>query len=298
MEIRPYNAGDWITKRGTAIKRKQIYRKGVPNVKHWRFFTLTTCHQDHPLDEYLEASKHMKYFLFQLKEYLGVQNARWFWKKEFHQTTYIHWHLGFEFKKKLTEEQMMRISQLWSLGRVHVRMLSDIDYALKYSTKEAGDVPEWFSNHYSKNSSTGKPETFGNVRFWQTSIGEARFYTGTPTPLPEEKKPKNSSRVPFTFSQRLAMSLNTALVVATDLRGRYRKGKVINFHNLSKLNGEVSLEAVFGYASPTDRGFLTTLEKLKQHTNEHHKLKTLCHKHNRSPRLALIQQGLTPRPIH
>jgi hypothetical protein len=270
IHVRRYLAPNWFTAAGVAKKRKLIEAKGMPNLQGWRFITLTMSRNlfDNPLQAYLAGSDHMRRFLHECRKgSLWRVDALWCWKFEFQKDGWPHWHLLVERKNKMTHDELLSISRLWSFGRTNVEMVNqkEFRYDFKYAFKPVvmdndhletnltnADcmAPAWFLDYHSTKTvlvvdydlvgvgstrAVEKPCTFSRVRFWQTSRG---FYTGIP-PEPSPAAEPISSFHPRTVRTVLDASQSTVQVVARSSDGEYLKsttvtilGGIDNFWNL------------------------------------------------------------------
>lgn len=256
-----------------------IFSKGIPCVKNWRFITLTTNHYAPPEVEYLEGKEQLRRFTSALFHMFGYK-ARWCWKMEFHEDGYAHWHMIFDYQKKLTYDQMQDISDAWGLGRVNVKRAYDTLYLFKYALK-GQDPPEWFCEYYMVPQDKARPVTMSGVRFFQASMGENRFYTGKPTPPPTVQEAM-FCRVPETVSDAMERRKNCVQVVATDSSGQYLKSKLLAVGDISKFRGEIADALLTGDAVLVRRGFLLSPYLLEQNIKKKHKLCQIKKLHKRN----------------
>jgi len=171
------------------MKRAEIENKGVPEMRDWRMITLTLdpARFAGPKEGYEAGRDQMRRFLYVLREHFG--NASWCWKMEFHKSGWVHWHLCYGYRKKMTEAELRLVEIMWGLGRTNVQRIRSwtFAYLFKYIGKAAyrgGDgssVPSWFQDHAVPGTPSvegkggSRPGSYARARFWQTSRG---FYTG------------------------------------------------------------------------------------------------------------------------
>lgn len=259
VEIRKYYAANWWSVSGVAANLKRILRKGIPNLKDWRFITLTIDPKmfDTEVQGYLAGRENMRRFIFKLRKALNVPAAKWAWKFEFQSNGQAHWHIYFEYKTKIDGALL---NKLWGLGRTNVKRCDakSIHYAFKYAFKpsmrsisreDAYDellndetpvpLPKWFLDWRGLRVITKKwictetgekmsekvqaPDTFGRVRFWQTCKG---FYTGDPAPKKEVKE-TFSSLFPRTLRAVASEGVNKVQLIARSCDASYRKSAVV-----------------------------------------------------------------------
>lgn len=262
MEIRHYSPPSWFEPAGLRAKMALICAKGLPDVKGWRFITLTTSRDLPPAEAYLYAKSRMRNFIGSLRELLGCPDARFCWKLEFHSDGFAHWHMIFECKRKLTVDELRIISELWGLGRTNVKMASDVFYLFKYALK-GQKPPDWFLDFYEESSAGERPLTFSGVRFWQVSTGKTRFYTGKPTPVPSVEP--QSCRLPFTVRELLQSRAAKFIFVSTDKFGRYLVSRVLPVDSVDTFIRSIGHCLFSGEAIKIPRGYLCPYEKFHSH---------------------------------
>lgn len=300
MKVERYVKPDWFSREGVALKRAALERKGIPDMKNWRFFTLTLdpSRFDSETEGYLAGKDRMRRFLAELKNLLGVGNVPWCWKMEFHANGWVHWHLCFCYKRKLTEGQMRVITSIWGLGMVNCKRIVNgtLDYLFKYVSKavfvrdegqghDSPPVPEWFLDYLVVPAEGKKAATFSRARFWQASEG---FYTNPPEGLvkPSQKK---SSLIPYTLREMIGIWSKTFVLKALDeSTNEVTSCTMASRFTWSEINLYLSRLCELGEAAAHDiRSFICgnkTLEIICLHKK---RLKELAH-HHRADSLALI----------
>lgn len=288
MVIQRIKGPNWHSAEGVELKRAQIRKKGVPDMRNWRLITLTMDQGrfDGPEEAYLKGKDNLRRFLNSLRDLLGVKSARWCWKLEFQRNGWPHWHLAFDYRTKLTETELKTIEVIWGLGITNVKRIQNgsFEYLFKYVTKEsfAGDddelLPDWFLDYLKERESDGKPVTFHRVRFWQTSKG---FYTGDNLQAAREKKEPATCRVPLTVRQALEIRGRTVRVIAQDEFGRLCRSTQITLKRAWKgsvepLLARLCLTGLAAAPGPT------------AYICGHPLINTLCQKHDRKKLLRLL----------
>lgn len=170
VELTPYFVPNFWTERNAAAKRRQMKRRGMPELEGGRFITVTvkrtqeredgTTYLLSPEEAYELGKERLRRFIFRLKRKYRIR--RWFWKMELHQPDefgeqYAHWHFWFDYGGHIPGEEL---TQAWGLGRTDIRRVrrKEWDYLFKYMCKEAGELPEWLASKT-------------KVRLFQTSMG-------------------------------------------------------------------------------------------------------------------------------
>lgn len=147
MELRPYAPPSFWTTQGAWAKRRQLERKGFPEVRDWRFVTLTFDPKEYPdpFFAWMLGKRHLRQFVYLLKKRYKIK--RWCWKLEFHEPdecgrVYPHWHLLFDYKKRIDKDEL---AQLWGKGRTQIKRIDGegFEYLFKYATKAIDCIPDW-----------------------------------------------------------------------------------------------------------------------------------------------------------
>lgn len=279
---------------------KQIESKGLPDMTNWRFITLTIDPKIYPdpCAVYVEATKHLRRFRSRLAKLLDVDpsGVKWAWKLEFQRNGYPHWHLLYEYKDKLTYEELQLLDELWKFGSTNVKRVEDetFYYLFKYMLKPAHKVglenddedrdeltrfaPGWFLDHYQivkviveydtpDGAHVSEPhyerQTFARARFWQTSKG---FYTGISPKV--EKKERVSCQIPYTVRQKVERILTLAQLRARDHHGRFKKSKVVQLEGQFKeVFPKLKSLILRGKACSFQEGLLVEINELDKHSN-------------------------------
>ena len=228
--VKEYAASNWFTQAGVARKRKEIVKRGLPNVEGCLFMTLTIDPgHGSPKDTYEQGKDRLRRFLAKLR---GLLNCKfpWAWKLEFNRIEYAHWHLIIKTRRRIPKSQLVLLNYMWGLGRVNVKKItsSDFDYLFKYVSKVSFDnvdretgisLPSWVLDYIRHDED--RPRT--RIRFWQTGGG---FYENPPAET-VEKKPKKYSLIPHTLRIVIGIWARKATVVVENSHGRIIASKQI-----------------------------------------------------------------------
>lgn len=211
-EYLPYTVPNFWTERNSAAKRRQLEKRGMPDLKGGVFVTLTVDHTDLDEEEAYEAGKdQIRRFLSTLRRTYSIR--RWFWKMEFHQPDeagrqFVHWHMWMDYGGYIPGE---RLTKAWKLGRTDIRKVRSREwkYLFKYMVKQAGDLPAWMAARK-------------QVRLFQTSMG---FFSGdgnatapdTPSPrqIDNDERQNNGSQTMDTIGERVLRWTRCAVVRST-----------------------------------------------------------------------------------
>ena len=230
IELMPYTVPNFWTERNSAAKRRQMERRGMPELEGGRFVTVTIDRrtQRTPSGSIMELTEEEAYalgkdrlrrFIANLKRRYKIR--RWFWKMELHKPDelgrqYPHWHFWFDYGGHIPGEQL---TKAWSLGRTDIRRVNrqEWKYLFKYMCKQAGDLPDWL---------TSKTK----VRLFQTSMG---FFAGndatddeTPSPRQsdgnEAETQNDSMRYTDTIGERIVRWTRCVVARSTSSDGTFR----------------------------------------------------------------------------
>lgn len=236
IHVRFNETANWFTPSGVWKKRRNLKKKGLPDMKGRRFITVSVDPSQFdycPLTAYLAGKEHMRRFLEAGRVAgLWTRGCWWAWKLEFQRNGWPHWHLIIDRVAKFSESEMAKINDIWAMGRTNCRRISKsrFGYQFKYAFKgvfqETDDgeqvsicVPQWFLDYYQPSIEGKKPSSFARCRFWQTSKG---FYTGPVEQTPEPTEPSSSFLV-RPVSQVLEDRNLTVVVFARNAQGKYIK---------------------------------------------------------------------------
>jgi len=239
MLVARHRQASWFHAEGASIKRAEIERKGVPKMRDWRMITLTLDPSKFagPKEGYEAGRDQMRRFLYSLREYFG--RANWCWKMEFHRSGWVHWHVCFGYRRRMSESELRLVEVMWGLGRTNVQRIRSWSFAylFKYISKAAyrgGDgasVPSWFQDHASPGVPSDAegvggslPGSYARARFWQTSKG---FYTGKKKPVPPPMPP-TFNLLSFPVRQVLEEAARRVRVFARSPAGAILKSCVIS----------------------------------------------------------------------
>lgn len=290
MEVRRYEPPNWFTPAGLRRKRRQIEAKGIPNLRNWRFITVTVdpAFFESELDSYLVAKDQLRRFAESIHQKFG-RDVVYCWKLEFQKNGYPHWHFAVSITRKLSFNEMRFLSEAWGLGRVNVRRIEgeSLDYFFKYvfkNPRQAGlALPDWFLDYHRPATAEGKPASFERVRFWQASRG---FYTGKVAGRVESGE-KQSCLVPRPVRERVERAERLLIVIARNRKGGYLRAQVTEFsQTVGKVLNELNLYFLGGFAwSPGVLRYVVQASTLKP-----------LLKCPNNPILQLDRQRLRPRP--
>lgn len=213
-ELLPYYSESWFTAEGSRLKERRLRRRGVPNLKNWRFVTLTVADRSiTPREAYEKGKGRLRRFLAHFREAVG--HFRWLWKLEFHhdEDGYAHWHLLIEYKQRIPTEFFPTIEKWWNLGRINIKRVKgeDIRYVFKYVAKGLEDLPDWVRCFK------------GRMRVFQTSPG---FFDEKTQRKAREKNPPRLCMVPVSLVTRFAWDARKAIACVVDQKGR-RQTRVV-----------------------------------------------------------------------
>jgi hypothetical protein len=226
VKVRNYSPASWLTPEGAKKKQNLLFRKGFPNIRNWRFLTMTVDRErfnNDPEAAYDYITKNMRFFFRKLREIEG-KDFRYCWKLEFHPDSpdWPHWHAIVEVKKKIDVHAWRNA---WGFGRFQVQRANKKaqSYLTKYITKGM-DLPEWVLDRE-------------RIRFFQTSKDFYDNYRQWNQKKCRQKQSKNSKQgqcVKTTIRQRLENWSRTLSV-------SYQLSVV----DLGKLKSSASLPEVF-----------------------------------------------------
>jgi len=140
-----YYRESWFTCEGARLKARRLKARGLPNLKDWRFLTLTVEDRSvPPLTVYLRGKDRLRRFTAHWRETLG-RDVRWLWKLELHEDGYPHWHMLLDYCQKIPSDFFELVSSWWGLGRVNCRRVraASMHYVFKYVCKGGQSVPDW-----------------------------------------------------------------------------------------------------------------------------------------------------------
>lgn len=251
LHVRRQCQPSWTTPAGVRAKLRQLEAKGLPDMCGWRFITLTIDPElfgNDPETAFLVCSPQVRRFIEAGKRAgLWDRGVKWARKLEFQSNGWAHWHIPLARKEKFTHGELAVIRKLWKFGRTNVRRISGglEGYSFKYVFKgvyQEGDerrfcLPDWFLDYLGvklvdvrwKDAETGremlernveKPDTFGRVRFWQTSPG---FYVNSSDDDDDHKEVKDpvTGCVPVVVSALVDEQGRKVIACARDGSGRY-----------------------------------------------------------------------------
>lgn len=256
VEIKYAAQANWFTNHGVYMKQELLRREGFPMPTNWFMDTLTVNPDlfDGPLDAYEYCKPKISRLMTNISDRLfawgyfkEASHCVYWYKLEFQENEYPHWHVFFNQLTRLTKDQLSELRLLWKFGRSRFDHLDKTaHYAFKYAFKapfkkfdesnmhEA--VPPWFADMVGIKE--GKPYTFDRARFFQRSknfllnhrawlIAEGKSPTKYKVIEPREVKPSQSCSVPITVREKLRVTLSKAQIIAKDINGKYLKSYTI-----------------------------------------------------------------------
>lgn len=170
----------WFTPAGAAAKARRLEKRGLPDMRNWRFTTLTIADRTRtPAEAHAIGSDRVRRFFARLRVMVGHE-FKWMWKLEIHEDGYPHWHVLWQHTARLPENLLKEITQAWGLGRCDTRRVVDekMIYMWKYAAKSIETTPDWIL-HAKK-----------MIRVLQTSRG----FFSTPRPVPASPLPAGRER--------------------------------------------------------------------------------------------------------
>lgn len=280
IQIRPYNAPNWVTERGVKLKQKEIERKGLPVFKHCLFLTLTVPDSaSSPKKAYEVGKERLRRFLARFRKALG-RDFPWAWKLEFQENGYPHWHVIIGYRKRIPwlvfRDVAKSITEWWGLGVTNIQRLrqKDFGYLFKYVSKiassdgdeEAGvTLPAWVLD-YKTIRKDGRPSA--GIRFWQTGGG---FYSNTKPSKPKQKTEKKSSRVPYTLREQLRLWMRKGVAYRKDEQGNFKACRYFYFkHEFGRAAQEIITQTIIGQTTPVPNAnvFKCRLTQLRKEVSE------------------------------
>lgn len=145
IEVSPYIPANWYTPEGANKKFNLLKKKGLPQFQDWRFITLTVDQLKFKNSQsaYCHIKKNFRYFIRDLKSYLGIKTLRWISKLEFQQNGFVHWHMLIDYRKPI---DVSMLAEIWGYGLVHIARNKerDMPYTFKYISKSVDGLPKWF----------------------------------------------------------------------------------------------------------------------------------------------------------
>lgn len=144
-KVYPYTPATWFTVLGAWKLRKQYEKRGIPDIRNWRFVTLTLAQANYPDAEtaFDDGNDRFRHFFEEVRKRYG--KFRWFKKLEFHKSGHAHWHVLMSIT---TPVDLDFFRKAWGKGRVEVQRVRKsgvgkvLDYCFKYAIK-AVDAPDW-----------------------------------------------------------------------------------------------------------------------------------------------------------
>lgn len=146
IEVTPYRPASWFTPEGAAKKLSAMEKKGLPSFRNWRFITLTVDQKQFSSAQgaYEYIKPRMRYFMRDLRAYLGKGKLRYCWKLEFQENGWPHYHMLLDYHDKIDHSDLL---SMWGHGFVHLSRVrgARLPYQFKYVCKEVGELPSWFT---------------------------------------------------------------------------------------------------------------------------------------------------------
>ena len=240
FELHPYYRESWFTAAGASLKLRRLQRAGIPDMSNWRFITVTTADRSiSPQESYRRGNERMRRFLAKFREcvvskvevqgplqrgrsgplYVKVY-PRWCWKLEFHDSQdedgYPHWHIAFEYTKRIPPEMFPDIEKWWGLGRINIERIKgqQLRYLFKYMAKGTDELPMWVQ-HFK-----------GRMRVFQACAG---FWTKKKPRVVSEKKEPLTCERKICILERDTWDSKKGIIISRDER-RGDRMTVVRLH--------------------------------------------------------------------
>ncbi len=211
--VKMYSAKCWYDEVGS-LKNYSIYQKrGLPNIRGWKFITLTIDPSKYYDEEHCfeVGNRHFRQFLYLLR--LEYGDFEFMKKIEFHKSGYVHWHLIVSIRQKV---DIPFVRKIWGKGRIDVEKVrrkyaqGAIDYLFKYACK-AQDLPEWVL----------KRKTFRFVSF------SKNFFTGEkPSPTPSKRPSQGKAKPPKKTIGEIIENWKRSVIIGYKQKGKFLYNRV------------------------------------------------------------------------
>lgn len=325
VEVRFAAYPNWFTDYGVYQKQKILKSEGFPMPSNWMMITLTV-NQDwfvNELDAYLylkpKITRYMKFVAEKLHEWGYFEEAEhcvnW-WKFEFQENGWPHWHVFTNLMQRVTEDQLACLRKKWKWGRIEYKQCdSHGNYAFKYAFKApmkkfSGEglknaVPEWFAKYYEVvektvtiededgNRTTQKtmvPQSFDRVRFFQRSKNFLANYSAWLVSqgkephdykvfAPRKKQKPKSCHFPRPVEVVLDEKLKKVQIIARTESGRYIKSTTVRLVKTFEAFGQFLNEGTLRgdvVSIKPNHYFIDKLPREFAHLSDNHKLSTKC----------------------
>lgn len=196
----------WFTCEGARLKARRLRARGIPDLKNWRFITLTVDDRSaSPLTVYLRGKEKLRRFTASWRECLG-RKVEWLWKLELHEDGYPHWHMLIDYLEKIPRDFFEEVQSWWGLGRINVRRVrrDSLHYIFKYICKGGQSIPDWVLDYK------------GVIRCVQGSSG---FFTAEDNRTYFSSEP-TKCRVPVTLRRNLEWDTRRAILIEHSMTGQ------------------------------------------------------------------------------
>lgn len=142
LTLAAYCPANFFTGIGAWKKRRDLRRRGLPDLKDAKLLTLTVdpkCYP-HPADAFEKGRNHLPTFMYRLRQELG-EHVEYLWRLEFHRNGYPHWHVLIVYKPKIDPDLLRKH---WGKGLIDIRRADGkaVGYLFDYISKK-NDLPEW-----------------------------------------------------------------------------------------------------------------------------------------------------------
>ena len=280
--VRTYDSPNWLTVQGVAAKRRQIEKKGIPDLTWCKFLTLTIDPDKFagPCEAYLKAKARLREFVRKaIAAGIFPEGCAGFWKLEFHESGWPHWHMVVMHRPMWTVEQLRALDELWGNGWVNVEAIKDNQfwYLWKYCFKPPVSedqrdpsgvlrVPDWFADYYQPATDGKPPQSFARVRFFQT-FGD--FYTGVETIIPPDPAPPKFSFVPRPVRDVHNEAKGKVQLISRKSNGRYLSSVVVALTSWQAFSVSASWDTLSGLSYPLGLGqFVARVELVSKHLKQ------------------------------
>ncbi|MBN86216.1 MAG: hypothetical protein CL885_01700 [Dehalococcoidia bacterium] len=145
LTVTAYEPSNWFTPSGAKKKLKELQNKGMPSLKHWHMITLTVdpLQFSDPQEAYEYIKPRLRKWVYLVRQHHNQKNNPYFWKLEFQQNGWPHWHLCF-YHGKGRKLDVDFIERTWKFGATNCRYnKTDTDYLFKYVSKVGQELPNW-----------------------------------------------------------------------------------------------------------------------------------------------------------
>lgn len=245
----------WFTCEGARLKARRLQAKGIPDLRNWRFITLTVDDRESsPLEVYQRGKDRLRRFTEKWRDALG-REVRWLWKLEMHEDGFPHWHMLVDYTQKIPPEFFGEVASWWGLGRVNIGRVrkKEMHYVFKYVCKGGQSIPDWVLDFP------------GRIRCVQASRG---FFT-TEAREAKREEPK-SCALKLSLRELLGWDARKAILTETTATGK-RFVSVVKIQGLfaALLNGRAQMAIATKRPLPCASSIILGRNQLVEIKHEH-----------------------------